>query len=29
MTYLDSGIMVKLYLNEPDSEHWRDRLRFA
>jgi predicted nucleic acid-binding protein len=27
MIYLDSGILVKLYLNEPDSQAWRDRLR--
>jgi predicted nucleic acid-binding protein len=23
MTYLDSAILVKLYLDEPDSERWR------
>ena len=23
MTYLDSAIIVKLYIDEPNSEHWR------
>lgn len=27
MIYIDSGILVKTYLNEPDSQQWRDRLR--
>lgn len=26
MTYLDSAILVKLYTDEADSEHWRDLL---
>ena len=26
MIYVDSGILLKLYLTEPDSELWRDRL---
>ena len=24
MTYLDSAILIKLYTEEPDSEHWRN-----
>ncbi len=27
MIYLDSGILTKLYVDEPDSEHWRVRLQ--
>jgi predicted nucleic acid-binding protein len=27
MIYLDSGIIIKLYVKEPDSQAWRDRLR--
>jgi predicted nucleic acid-binding protein len=27
MIYLDSGILVKLYLDEPDSQDWRNRLQ--
>ena len=26
MIYLDSAILVKLYIKEPDSEHWREVL---
>ena len=26
MIYVDSGILLKLYLTEPDSNTWRDRL---